>query len=91
MHPTLDCDQGWVLKPIKNENTSSIYTDYTELLKDEINSISELYEQLAPGITEQHTIPVLVDKYSNRIVNNNVEDLMQMVSKEFTEFDDEEI
>jgi glutathionyl-hydroquinone reductase len=59
---------------------------------DEVNGfgfLSEAYERTAPGYDARVSVPVLWDKQSGRIVNNESGDVLRMLDQSFGEFADD--
>jgi putative glutathione S-transferase len=58
---------------------------------DEVNGwqyLSEGYQQSAPGFDDRVTVPVLWDKQTGAIVNNESSEILRMLNAEFNEFAD---
>ncbi|MBZ8182813.1 glutathione S-transferase family protein [Oscillatoria salina] len=51
-------------------------------------SLAELYQLAKPGYTGRNTVPVLWDKQTNTIVNNESAEIIIMLNSEFNEFAD---
>ena len=76
--PTNDGVNGWRFTPEKQGCT-----------KDTANGkifLKEVYEMSHPNYTGAITVPVLFDKKTNKIVNNESLEIVRMLNTEFNEF-----
>jgi len=73
---------------ILDSNGWSFTTD-SEETKDPINNfgfLSDVYELHDPLYKGKYSVPVLFDKQTNKIVNNESPEIIQMLNSEFNEF-----
>jgi len=83
----IDCRSGWVF------STSQTFDDDVEVAHSSGSpetvhntySVQELYEQ-ANDISGNYTLPLLWDKKTNTIVNNNPSDIIRILNSEFNDF-----
>ena len=76
--PTNDGVNGWRFTPEKQGCT-----------KDTVNGktfLKEVYEMSHPNYTGRITVPVLFDKKTKKIVNNESLEIVRMLNTEFNEF-----
>ena len=76
--PTNDGVNGWRFTPEKEGCT-----------KDTVNGktfLKEVYEMSHPNYTGRITVPVLFDKKTKKIVNNESLEIVRMLNTEFNEF-----
>jgi len=72
----LDMD-GWKFSPDSKETSDPIHN---------FNRLRQVYELHDPQYTGRYTVPVLFDKQTNKIVNNESSEIIQMLNSEFNEF-----
>jgi putative glutathione S-transferase len=94
----------WKLKGLENIISLSIvdpviseqgwqFSDYTGSIRDTVNHADylwQVYVKSSPTYTGRVTVPVLWDKQTNQIVNNESRQIIQMFNSEFNEFLDSE-
>jgi putative glutathione S-transferase len=94
----------WKLKGLENIISLSIvdpvisdqgwrFSDYTGSIHDTVNHADylwQIYIRTNPNYTGRVTVPVLWDKQTNQIVNNESRQIIQMFNSEFNEFLDSE-
>ena len=73
---------GWIFD--KNE-TSSIGLTCEDSIYG-LNSLYEIYLKDSPDYKERITVPVLWDKKTNTIVNNESSEIIKMFNKDLNEF-----
>jgi len=73
-------DQGWQFGGFPDADSDNI---------NNVRFIHQLYTQAAPEFTGRATVPVLWDKKTNTIVNNESADIVRMLNTAFTEFVDQ--
>ena len=76
--PTNDGVNGWRFTPEKEDCT-----------KDTVNGktfLKEVYEMSHPNYTGRITVPLLFDKKTKKIVNNESLEIVRMLNTEFNEF-----
>jgi len=68
------------------------FVDESEIpgcIPDTVNNfkfVKELYFQSDPGYTGRYTVPILYDKVTKKIVNNESTEIVRMFNKDFNEF-----
>lgn len=94
----------WKLKGLENIISLSIvdpviseqgwkFSDYAGAIRDTVNQADylwQVYVKSNPNYTGRVTVPVLWDKQTNQIVNNESRQIIQMFNSEFNEFLDSE-
>ncbi|MDP2711229.1 MAG: glutathione S-transferase family protein [Solirubrobacteraceae bacterium] len=78
-HPLRD-DRGWAFPG--------------EEFRDDVNGfafLAEAYERSDPTYEARHSVPVLWDKETGRIVNNESADIIRMLNSEFDEWGDDRV
>lgn len=94
----------WKLKGLENIISLSIvdpviseqgwqFSDYAGAIGDTVNNADylwQVYVKSNPNYTGRVTVPVLWDKQTNQIVNNESRQIIQMFNSEFNEFLDSE-
>ncbi|QLG48289.1 glutathione S-transferase family protein [Natrinema halophilum] len=71
-------EDGWQFTPEKEGCTRDHVHD--------ANSLRELYVRADPNVTCRVTVPILWDTKTDRIVNNESEEIMRMLDTEFDEY-----
>ena len=67
------------------------FTDYPGCIPDTVNGLSylhQVYTAAKPGYTGRVTVPVLFDKRTKQIVNNESAEIIRMLNSEFDDFAD---
>ena len=80
-----------VLDPDWENPNGWVFTNGTESTLDTVNgcrSLHQVYTLAKPDYTGRVTVPVLWDKYSSTIVNNESADIIRMLNCEFDGFGD---
>lgn len=73
--------RGWVFAPEKDDENGST-VDHLFGCK----SLKELYLRVEPNYSGKFSVPVLFDRKTNRIVNNESSEIIRMLNSEFNEF-----
>ena len=78
-----------VTNPVWNEKGWTFEGTFPGILPDEVNhqrDVIGLYRLVDPKFSAEETVPLLWDKKTGTIVNNESTDLMRMLDREFREF-----
>ena len=69
--------------PSTDEGRWLIESDQTEPLLEGCHALADLYARCSPGYKGRATVPVLVDRESKTIVNNESADIIELLNSEF--------
>lgn len=73
-------ENGWEFKDASED--SACIPDTV----NNFNYVKELYFQSEPGYTGRYTVPILYDKQTKKIVNNESSEIIRMFNTEFNDF-----